>query len=51
VDFEEDDSFMEERQEPIKDKTVQKVWDVYEKIKDTQESHEINTKKTNFVSF
>jgi hypothetical protein len=42
---------MEERRQSLTDPTVKKVWDIYEKIKDTEHSHELNTKKSSLVRY
>lgn len=49
VEFTEDGSFIEESQKEMSDPVISRVWDIYSKLKRTEESHEINTKKTSFV--
>lgn len=50
VEFNEEDGFREEHKQVLSDPTVQKVWDIYQKIKDTEIDHELNTKKGSIVS-
>ena len=49
VEFSEDGTLIRESQKELTDPVISRVWDVYTKLKRTEESHEVNTKKTSLV--